>query len=107
MKAKPHATHSLRNQIQEIFPSIGTTKSAELSEVVVAGQSVVAVSLNVNGAQVTAEWHAASEQEMLDFDIEVDVRQLFRLRGHAAAEKIVIVARLDDDGAIEPVTETQ
>lgn len=68
---------------------------------------MVSVALNVNGTQITSERHTATEQEMFDFDIEIDVGQFFGLRGHAATEKIVIVARFDDDWTVEPVAETQ
>jgi ribosomal protein L11 methylase PrmA len=105
-KSESH-THSLRNQVQEVLPGVGTTKPAELSKVIVAGQAVVSVALNVNGTQVTSEWHTATEQEMFDFNIKIDVGQFFGLRGHAATEKIVIVARFDDDWTVKPVTETQ
>lgn len=97
----------MRDQIQEVLPSIGTSQSAELSEVVVAGQTVISVSLNVDGSQVAAEWHATSEQEVLNLNIEVDVGEFLRLRGHSATEEVVVVTRLDDNRPVEPIAQAK
>lgn len=104
---RQNQSHPLRDQIQEVFPSIGTSQSAELSKVIVAGETVISVSLNVDGSQVTAEWHTTSEQEMLNLNIEVDVGELLRLCGHSATQEIVVVTRLDDDGPVEPVAQAE
>lgn len=68
---------------------------------------MISVSLNVNSSQITAEWHAAPEQEMLDLHIEVYVRQFLGLRRHAATKEVVIISRFDDDWSIEPIAQTQ
>jgi hypothetical protein len=68
---------------------------------------VVTVALNVEGTQVTAEWHSTTEQEVLDLDVEVDIGEFFGLCGHAATEEVKVVARLDNHWTIEPVAETE
>jgi glucose-6-phosphate 1-dehydrogenase len=88
----PCETHPLRNQVAKVLPAVCPPDAAELPEVVVRGQAVVAVPLDVECSQVTAEWHATSEQEVLDLDVKIDVGELLGLGGHATAEEIKVVA---------------
>uniref|UniRef100_A0A1B0DME5 Peroxidase n=1 Tax=Phlebotomus papatasi TaxID=29031 RepID=A0A1B0DME5_PHLPP len=57
---------SWRNEIQEIFESCGSLESTELSEVIVTGETVISIPLDIDRLQVLSNWIVQSEQEVLD-----------------------------------------
>ena len=68
---------------------------------------MIAIPLNVERSQVGAEGPSISEQKVLNFDVVIHVSQLFRLRSHSTTKEVEILAALDDDWPIEPITQTK
>lgn len=97
----------LRYQIKETLPTVSSWKSAELSEIVVAGQTMISVSLNINCPKISTERTIASEQEVLDLWVKVEIGQLFGLSGQSSGQWVVVIVHFDDRWSIEPVTQTQ
>lgn len=93
------------DQVQEVLEGVRALQSAELPEVVVAGQSVVTVTLNVQSLQVHSEGLILTEQEVLHLRINVDVCVLFGLCDHTAVQ--VIELGFYDHGAVQPIAEPE
>lgn len=96
-----------RYQVQEALPTVRSWQAAELTEIVVAGQTMISVSLNVNGTKITAERTVSSEQEVPDLRVEVDVGQLLGLGGQPTGQWVVVVVNFDDRRSVEPVAQTK
>lgn len=93
------------DEVQESLPRMCALQSAELPEVVVAGESVVTITLDVQSLQVHSEGLILTEQEVLDLRVDVFVRILLGLSHHTTVQ--VIEFGLDDDGSVEPVAHSQ
>lgn len=75
---------------------MGTLEAAELTVIVIAGQTVVTVTLDVEGTQIGSEGTSTTEQEVLDFGVEVDVGQFLGLSGKTTGQEVVVIAGFDD-----------
>lgn len=82
-------------------------EAAEFTVIVVAGQTVIAVTLDIEGTQIGSEGTSTAEQEVFDFSIEVDIGEFLGLSSHTTGQEVVVVAGFNDRGTVEPVAETQ
>lgn len=75
---------------------MSTLEAAELTVVVVAGQTVVTVTLDIKGTQIGSEGTSTTEQEVLDFSVKVDVGEFLGLSGKTTGQEVVVIAGFDD-----------